>query len=230
MTTLNIGFLIFPNMTQLDMTGPYEVFVKFPHSTVHLIWRDLSPVAVGGGMRIVPTTEYGTCPPLDILCVPGGLGVNALLTDGETLDFVRAQSRAAHYVTSVCTGALVLGAAGLLKGKRATTHWMSHEFLAQFGAVPVKERVVVDGNLITGGGVTAGIDFALVLAADMLGDDEARKIQLAIEYDPKPPFDAGSPETAGTPLTEQVRTAARAGQEERRLAVGKAVLALSARL
>lgn len=230
MPLLNIGLLIFPEMTQLDMTGPYEVFVKFPGSTVHLIWKDLSPVAVGGGMRIIPTTAYGACPQLDILCVPGGLGVNALLTDSETLDFVRAQSREARYVTSVCTGALVLGAAGLLKGKRATTHWMSHDFLGQFGAIPVKERVVVDGNLVTGGGVTAGIDFALVLAAEMLGDDEARKIQLAIEYDPKPPFDAGSPETAGSSLAEQVRTAARAGQEDRRAAVGKAVLALSARL
>jgi cyclohexyl-isocyanide hydratase len=224
---MNIGFLIFPEMTQLDMTGPYEVFEKFPDSAVDLIWKDLSPVTVGGGMRILPTIAYDTCPELDILCIPGGLGVNALLNDAETLDFVRARSRAARYVTSVCTGALVLGAAGLLKGRRATTHWMSHDLLEAFGAVPVKERVVVDGNLITGGGVTAGIDFALVLAAEILGEQEAMRIQLAIEYDPKPPFDAGSPETAGAALVERVRILAKVRQDERIAEVEKAALALS---
>ncbi len=227
MPPMNIGFLIFPEMTQLDMTGPYEVFEKFPDSTVDLIWKDLSPVTVGGGMRILPTTAFDTCPQLDILCIPGGLGVNALLNDAETLDFVRARSRAARYVTSVCTGALVLGAAGLLRGRRATTHWMSHDLLEAFGAVPVKERVVVDGNVMTGGGVTAGIDFALVLAAEILGEQEAKRIQLAIEYDPKPPFDAGSPETAGAALVERVRIAAKVRQDERIAAVEKAALALS---
>ena len=223
----HIGLLIFPEMTQLDMTGPYEVFAKFPHAKVHLIWKDLAPVTADGGMRILPTTTYGACPPLDILCVPGGFGVNALLTDGETLDFVRAQSGAARYVTSVCTGALVLGAAGLLKGRRATTHWMSHDLLGRFGAVAVKEQVVVDGNVITGGGVTAGIDFALVLASEMLGEEAARKIQLAIEYNPEPPSDAGSPEAAGAALAEQLRTAARPRQAERLAAIEKAALAMS---
>lgn len=227
MPVTHIGLLIFPEMTQLDMTGPYEVFIKIPDAKVHLIWKDLAPVTADGGMRILPTTTYGACPPLDILCVPGGFGVNALLTDSETLDFVRTQSRAARYVTSVCTGALVLGAAGLLRGQRATTHWMSHDLLGEFGAVPVKERVVVDGNVITGGGVTAGIDFALVLAAEILGEEAAKTIQLAIEYDPKPPFDAGSPETAGAALVERMRTAARPRQAERLAAVEIAALALS---
>lgn len=227
MPGLNIGFLMFPEMTQLDMTGPYEVFVKFPNSKVHLIWKNLTPIAASCGMRILPTTRYDGCPPLDILCVPGGIGVNPLLTDAHTLDFVRTRSQAARYVTSVCTGALVLGAAGLLKGRRATTHWMSHDFLGKFGAIPVNERVVVDGNVVTGGGVTAGIDFALVLAAKVLGEEEAKKIQLSIEYDPKPPYDAGSPETAGASLVEQVRTAARVRQAERLAAIEKAALAIS---
>jgi len=227
MSISTIGLLIFPEMTQLDMTGPYEVFVKFPGAAVHLIWKDPEPIAAGGGMRIVPTTTFDACPPLDILCVPGGHGVDALLTDGEILDFVRAQSRSARYVTSVCTGALVLGAAGLLKGRQATTHWMSHDLLARFGAIPVNERVVVDGNIVSGGGVTAGIDFALVLAAKTLGVEAAKKIQLAIEYDPKPPFNAGSPGSAPHILVEQVRTEARARQVERLAAVEKAVLALS---
>jgi cyclohexyl-isocyanide hydratase len=223
----NIGLLIFPEMTQLDMTGPYEVFVKFPNSTVHLVWKNLKPIRAGGGMQILPTTAYDVCPPLDIVCIPGGAGINPLLTDVETLDFVRAQSHAAKYVTSVCTGALVLGAAGLLRGRRATTHWMSHSLLSKFGAIPVKERVVVDGNVVTGGGVTAGIDFALLLAAEILGEEEAKKIQLAIEYDPKPPFDAGSPETADAKLVQQVRGAAEIRQAERLAAVEKAALEIA---
>lgn len=226
MPVREIGFLVFPDMTQLDMTGPYEVFVKFPDATVHLISKTREPVAAAGGMRIVPSTTYQACPPLDLMCVPGGQGVDRLLGDGATLDFVRAQARAARYVTSVCTGALVLGAAGLLKGRRATTHWMSHDLLARFGAIPVSERVVVDGSIISGGGVTAGIDFALILAAEILGVEAARKIQLALEYDPRPPWDAGSPEGAGAALVEQVRTAAQARQAGRIAAVDHAARAL----
>ena len=214
-----IGLLIFPDITQLDMTGPYEVFIKFPDARVHLIWKTRDPVAAGGGMQILPTTTYTDCPSLDIICVPGGAGMNPLLNDAETLDFIRRQAKTAKYVTSVCTGALVLGAAGLLQGKRATTHWMSHDMLSAFGAIPVQERVVRDGNVITGGGVTAGIDFALTLAAEVAGPEAARKIQLGIEYDPAPPFDAGSPGGAGDELAGAVTSASAARQAERLAAV-----------
>ena len=165
----HIGLLLFPDITQLDMTGPYEVFIKFPDAKVHLIWKTREPVTAGGGMQIMPTTTFADCPQLDLICVPGGAGMNPLLNDAETLDFIRRQAKGARYVTSVCTGALVLGAAGLLKGKRAATHWMSREMLSAFGATPVAERVVIDGNVITGGGVTAGIDFALKVAAEAFG-------------------------------------------------------------
>lgn len=210
-----IGLLIFPDITQLDMTGPYEVFIKFPDARVHLIWKTRAPITVAGGMQIVPSTTYADCPQLDIICVPGGAGMNPLLNDAETLDFIRGQAKGAKYVTSVCTGALVLGAAGLLKGKRATTHWMSHDMLSEFGAIPVSERVVRDGNVFTGGGVTAGIDFALTLAAEELGADAAKKIQLGIEYNPAPPFDAGSPQLAGPEIADAVTAAASARQAER---------------
>ncbi|MCB1743554.1 MAG: DJ-1/PfpI family protein [Gammaproteobacteria bacterium] len=224
--SIHIGLLVFPDITQLDMTGPYEVFTKFPDARVHLLWKHTDPISVAGGMQIIPTTRFDQCPQLDVICVPGGSGMNALLEDTETLDFIRRQAAGARYVTSVCTGSLVLGAAGLLSGKRATTHWMSHDMLAELGAIPVAERVVVDGNLITGGGVTAGIDFALRLAAQMLGEAAARQIQLGIEYDPRPPFDSGHPASCDAALVEQVRTAAAARQQERAAAVGRAAARL----
>jgi len=204
----HVGLLLFPDITQLDMTGPYEVFIKFPNARVDLIWKTREPVTAGGGMQIMPTMTFADCPQLDLICVPGGAGMNALLNDAETLDFIRAQAKGARYVTSVCTGALVLGAAGLLQGKRAATHWMSREMLRAFGATPVAERVVVDGNVITGGGVTAGIDFALTVAAQAFGTELAKSIQLGIEYDPRPPFDAGSPERADAALVAKTRAAA----------------------
>lgn len=221
-----IGLLIFPDITQLDMTGPYEVFTKFPEAEVHLIWKSLGPVTAGGGMRILPTTTYADCPQLDLICVPGGAGMNPLMEDAETLAFIKRQAAGARYVTSVCTGALVLGAAGLLKGKRATTHWMSHELLSAFGATPVAERVVIDGNVITGGGVTAGIDFALKIAAEAFGEDVSKSIQLGIEYDPHPPFDAGSPRDAGPRIVEKARSSAAKRQAEREAIVRRAAAAL----
>lgn len=217
-----IGFLIFPRITQLDMTGPHEVFARMPGSEIHLVWKTLEPIVAQGGMGLVPTTTLDTCPQLDLICVPGGPGMNPLLNDEPVLDFVRRQASAARYVTAVCTGALVLGAAGLLRGRRATTHWTAHEMLAAFGAIPVKERIVIDGNLITGGGVTAGIDFALKVAAELLGEDAAKTIQLNIEYDPKPPFDAGSPERAGEAIVTRQRQAATKAQAEREVAVERA--------
>ena len=200
-----IGFLIFRDVQQLDLTGPYEILASLADTQLYLIARDLEPVKSVTGLQLLPTTTLLDCPQLDVLCVPGGKGVNALLNDDETLAFVREQAANARYVTSVCTGALVLGAAGLLRGKRATTHWGAHEFLAAFGAIPVRERVVRDGTLFTGGGVTAGIDFALTLAAELGGRAAAEAVQLGLEYSPAPPFDAGTPEGAPPSVLAHVR-------------------------
>ena len=194
--TLHIGILAFPNVQQLDLTGPYEVFASIPGAKVHLIWKDRSPLTSATGLVLTPSMTFAECPALEVLCVPGGAGINALLRDAEVLGFLRAQAARARYVSSVCTGALVLGAAGLLKGRRATTHWASHDFLAKFGAIPTHGRVVRDGNLFTAGGVTAGIDFGLTVVAELLGEAQAQTIQLGHEYAPAPPFRAGTPETA----------------------------------
>lgn len=194
--SLQIGILVFPKVQQLDATGPYEVFASIPEAKVHLVWKDLRPVASATGLVLSPTTTFAGCPALDVVCVPGGAGINALLEDAEVLAFLRAQAARARYVTSVCTGALVLGAAGLLRGRRATTHWAAHDLLAKFGAIPTQGRVVRDGNVFTAGGVTAGIDFGLTLVAELLGEARAQAIQLGHEYAPQPPFQAGTPETA----------------------------------
>ncbi len=190
------GFVTFNAITQLDFTGPLQVLHRLPDSQVHIIAADLNPVMSDCGLALVPTTTFADCPQLDLICVPGGFGVEALMADPVAIDFVRAQARLARYVTSVCTGAFVLGTAGLLKGKRATTHWAYHNLLAKTGAIPTPGRVVRDGNLFTGGGVTAGIDFALTIVAEIAGDKTAQAIQLSIEYDPAPPFDSGSPNKA----------------------------------
>ncbi len=194
--TFHIGILVFPSVQQLDLTGPYEVFASIPDAKVHLIWKDRSAITSATGLVLAPTMTFAECPALDVLCVPGGGGINALLQDAEVLGFLRAQAARARSVSSVCTGSLVLGAAGLLKGRRATTHWASHDFLAKFGAIPTHGRVVRDGNLFTAGGVTAGIDFGLTVVAELLGEAQAQAVQLAHEYAPEPPFRAGTPETA----------------------------------
>lgn len=202
---MHIGLLLFPKLTQLDLTGPFEVFAATPGATVHLLWKTKDPVQAITGMKIVPDTTLAECPQLDVICVPGGSGVAAVMEDPEVLDFLRRQAAGARYITSVCTGALVLGAAGLLKGKHATTHWGSHDFLATLGAIPTKGRVVRDGNIFTGGGVTAGIDFALTLVAEMCGPEVAQSIQLQIEYAPAPPFESGSPDTAPDSVVAMAR-------------------------
>jgi cyclohexyl-isocyanide hydratase len=223
---LTVGLLLFPDMTQLDMTGPYEVFVSLPQTTVHLIWKSLEPVTVGGGLRMLPTTTLSSCPKLDVICVPGGPGQVALMRDREVLDFLREQAETCRYVTSVCTGSLVLGAAGLLRGFRATSHWLSLDQLALLGATPVAERVVMDGNRITGGGVTSGIDFALFVAAQLLGEEIAKEVQLRIEYDPAPPFNAGSPRTADPTLVAALREKLKDRQAARRTMTAEAARAL----
>ena len=193
---LQIGFLLFPGIQQLDLTGPYDVLGSLPDVALHLLWKDLTPVTSSTGLVFTPTMTYADCPRLDVICVPGGAGVGALMEDPHTLDFLKDQAQTARYVTSVCTGSLVLGAAGLLRGRKATTHWAYHDLLAPLGAIAVQARVVRDGNLFTGGGITAGIDFALTLAAELYSEDVAQRVQLQIEYAPAPPFDAGSPQTA----------------------------------
>jgi cyclohexyl-isocyanide hydratase len=222
----DIGMLLFPEMTQLDMTGPYEVFISLPRTTVHLVWKTLEPVTAGGGLRMLPTTTFATCPKLDMICVPGGPGQVALMQDSEVLDFLRRRAETSRYVTSVCTGSLVLGAAGLLRGYRATSHWLSLDQLAVLGATPVAERIVMDRNRITGGGVTSGIDFALFVAAQLFGEDVAKEVQLRIEYDPAPPFKSGSPRTADPALVAAVREKLKDRQAARRAVTEDAARAL----
>ena len=193
---LQIGLVIFPKVTQLDLTGPVQVFSSVPGAKVHLIWKRIEPVPSDSVLALTPTITFADCPQLDVICVPGGLGTNDMIGDEEMLAFLRKQAVGAKYITSVCTGSLVLGAAGLLKGYRATTHWTAMDLLAQFGATPEKTRVCVDRNRITGGGVTAGIDFALTLVSIMVGRPTAEMIQLGLEYNPAPPFNSGSPDTA----------------------------------
>ena len=204
-STLHIGFLLFPNVTQLDLTGPAQVLSRVPNAKVHLLWKDLQPVVTDVGFSILPTTTFEECPPLTVLCVPGGFGIADQLTDTETLDFLRRQGKEADYVTSVCNGALVLGAAGLLWGYQSACHWLWRKYLPRFGAEPVAARIVHDRNRISGGGVTAGIDFALALAAELAGVELAKTLQLAFEYDPSPPFNCGSPEKAGSELVSRLR-------------------------
>lgn len=225
---ISVGLLLFPRLTQLDLTGPFEVFSRTPGVTVHLIWKSLDPVTSDSGMSITPTATFADAPPLDIICVPGGPGVAELMEDDETLAFLRQCAENADYVTSVCTGSLVLGAAGLLTGKRATCHWMSRDLLPQFGAEAVDARIVRDGNTITGGGVTAGIDFALSIVESLRGRAVAEETQLAIEYDPEPPFQSGSPRTADPALVEDVRQRGATRQQERLEIAQRAAAKLSA--
>jgi cyclohexyl-isocyanide hydratase len=202
---LQIGVVIFPRVTQLDLTGPVQVFSAVPGAKVHLIWKRIEPVASDSVLTLTPTMTFADCPQLDVICVPGGFGTDDMVNDEEMLAFLRKQAVGAKYITSVCTGSLVLGAAGLLKGYRATTHWSAIDHLAPFGATPTKTRVCVDRNRLTGGGVTAGIDFALTLVSIMLDRQTAEAIQLGIEYNPAPPFNAGSPDTAPAEIVAMVR-------------------------
>ena len=202
--TIQIGILLYPNVTQLDATGPAQVLSRVPGAKMHMIWKTRDPVPTDAGFSIVPTTTFADCPQLDVVCVPGGGGQVELMVDPETLDFLRKQAAKARYVTSVCTGSLILGAAGLLKGYKSACHWAWRDMLKDFGATPVAERVVRDRNRISGGGVTAGIDFGLTVAAELAGEEVAKSIQLVLEYDPQPPFDAGSPEKAGPERVKRI--------------------------
>lgn len=202
---MQISFLLFPQVTQLDLTGPAQVLSRMPGAAIELVAKSLDPVPTDAGFPLLPTATFATAAQPDLLCVPGGFGVTDAMEDAATIAWLRQAAEGAQWVTSVCTGALVLGAAGLLSGYRATTHWAGHEWLAAFDAIPVKERVVFDRNRVTGGGVTAGIDFGLALVAAIEGDDYARFVQLSLEYDPAPPFDAGSPDKASANTLERYR-------------------------
>ena len=223
---LRSGLLLFPNLTQLDLTGPYEVLARLPEAETLLLAKSLDPVRSEHGLTILPQVALADCPALDLVLVPGGPGINPLLEDAELLDFLRRAAAAARWVVGICTGSLVLGAAGLLRGRRAATHWQSREFLPAFGAQPVLERVVVDGKFFTGGGVTAGIDVALAVAAEIAGRETAEAIQLAIEYDPAPPFAAGAPEAAAPAVLARVSAQAEARQRDRASRVARAAAAL----
>lgn len=224
---MQINMLLFPDMTQLDMTGPFEVLTRGPGYQVDLVAADLNPVHCRGGLSILPSAMRETAPPADILVIPGGQGTTALMADALWLAFIRQQAAQARAVMAVCTGSLVLGAAGLLQGKTASTHWQSRDLLAAFGAAPSDQRVSIDGNLYTAGGVTAGIDIALRLIAALEGPEIAQRIQLQIEYDPQPPFDAGAPDKADPDILSAALKAGEAAARNRRSAVNAAAAKLS---
>ncbi|WP_374132322.1 DJ-1/PfpI family protein [Sphingomonas sp. 28-62-20] len=223
---IHIAFLLFPDVTQLDLTGPAQVLSRLGNVTIDLVAGNRDPVMTDAGFALLPTASFADARACDILCVPGGFGTADAVEDAATLDWVRQAASGAAWITSVCTGSLILGAAGLLQGYRATTHWASHHMLARFGAIPVQERIVFDRNRVTGGGVTAGIDFALALTAAIRGEDHARLVQLSLEYDPAPPFAAGSPTGAGSEILAryQAITKGRRTNSDQRMAADAARL------
>jgi cyclohexyl-isocyanide hydratase len=230
LTMTTIAILLYPNVTQLDLTGPYEVLCRCPDVQVHLVWKDREPVFTEHGMVLMPTATFDDLPQADVLCVPGGYGINELLLDEVTLRYVWQVAQSARFVTAVCTGSLVLGAAGLLQGVGATTHWASTHLLAEFGAIHTAGRVVRDGRFITGGGVTAGIDFSLELVAALHGPTVAQAIQLAIEYNPAPPFNAGHPDVAPPDVLHHIQQRIAAKQGERLALVKQAASRVAQRI
>lgn len=206
-----VGLVIYPGMTALDIVGPQTVFNALPGITLHRIWKALDPIEADDGMVIVPDTTFADCPPLDVLCIGGGMKQMAIIDDLEVLGFLKKQGSTAQFITSVCGGSIFLAKAGLLEGYRAATHWMMREELAKLGVEVGTERVVIDRNRISGGGVTAGIDFGLTIAKLLRGEEVAKIVQLSIEYNPDPPFDVGSPEKAGPELVQKMMAFA-AGQ------------------
>src|SRR5688572_16287943 len=213
---LQIAMLLFQRLTQLDFTGPHEVLARIPGAQVHAVAKSRDPIVAETGLVLLPSTTFAELPRADVLFVPGGVGQIEACEDTATIDWLRAVAADARYVTSACTGALLLGCAGLLRGYRATTHWAFHDLLAICGATPVEDRVVVDRNRITGGGITAGIDAALTIAAELAGREVAEAIQLELEYNPAPPFAAGHPSVARPELVERARAKTAARLDQRR--------------
>lgn len=198
MNQIQVGFLIYPGVIQLDVMGAYQVLAFPPDTQLHLIWKTLDPIISNEGLTLFPTITLSDCPPLDVICVPGGgMGQVDMMKDAETLNFLKQRSTTAQYVTSVCTGSMILAAAGLLQGYKATCHWAFRDQLAMLAVEVVPQRVVIDRNRVTGAGVTSGIDFGLTLLGLLCGEEVAKMAQLMMEYAPKPPFNAGTPETAG---------------------------------
>lgn len=232
MSDFDTGFVIFPGITQLDFTGPFEVLSRlatppaqgvpsiFSQVRTHVVAKSMAPVTSDRGLAILPTCTFETCPSLDLICIPGGAGVADALLDTATIAFIASQAASAKYVTSVCMGAFLLGAAGLLKGRHATTHWAYTDLLPLVGALHRKSRVVRDGNVFTAGGVSAGIDFGLTVAAEVAGPDVAKAIQLAIEYDPAPEFDSGHPDKAEAATIALMLARNAAGRDGIRAALG----------
>ncbi len=213
---LRTGVILFPELTELDATAPYEVLARAPELEVLTIAKRKGPVKSEFGLSLLADTDFASAPQLDILCVPGGSGILDAARDAETISFLQAQGETASWITSVCTGSLLLGAAGLLKGYRATTHWLSLDLLPLVGPIPVKQRVVMDRNRITGGGITAGIDFALFLVAEVAGRERAEAIALMMEYNPAPPVASGNPDLADPAVVAEVRAARADLQDQRR--------------
>lgn len=219
-----IGMVLFPNLTQLDLTGPYEVFGRLPSTQVLLIAESLEPVKSDNGLLLTPGATFETSPQVDLLFVPGGRGIFEAMQNKKLINFLQEQAVQAKYITSVCTGSLVLAAAGLLNGYKATTHWLSLHLLRMFNVDVIEERVVTDRNRITGGGVTAGIDFGLFVVAKLFGEDAAKETQLMMEYNPAPPFNAGSPKTAEKEIVDRVIATRKDIQKEREELIKKLFL------
>ena len=225
---IEIGIVFYPGMTQLDVTGPFEVLARLPNARVHLLWKRIEPVISDVGLAVMPTTTFADCPDLDVFCVGGGPGMVPFMDDDEFISFVREKGGSARYVTSVCAGCLFLGAAGLLKGYKSAGHWLMRHMLTSFGATPIDARLVVDRNRISGGGVTAGVDFGFLVASEICGEDVAKRLQLLLEYQPDPPFDI-TVQNAPSELLMEIRSSSASWVRLRQEAVDKAADKLSAR-
>jgi cyclohexyl-isocyanide hydratase len=225
--TLRAGMLLFPGMTQLDLTGPFEVLARLPGCRVEIVAKARGPVRTDKGLVLDADADFTSAPQYDVLAIPGGPGTDDAILDRDTVEFVQRQALGARYIFGICTGSLLLGAAGLLRGRRSGGHWQARDLLSQFGAIVSDERMTVDGNIYTSGGVTAGIDMAIRVAAEIAGEDAAKQIQLQIEYDPEPPFRAGTPFVAPQEIVERARAATQERRHIREAAVMKAAAALN---
>jgi len=225
---MKVNIILFNALTQLDLTGPFEVLARVPGVHVELVGKSADPVRSDRGLTLIPTTTIANAPPCDLLVVPGGPGTDDAILDAEWVNFTRRQAQSAKYIFGICTGSLLLGAAGLLRGRRSTCHWQAIDFLPAFGAIVTRERMCVDGNIFTAGGVTSGIDMALKVVAMLMGEEAAKQIQLQIEYDPKPPFPGGTPLTSEPSVVEKCLAATQARRALRASAVGEAALRMPA--
>jgi cyclohexyl-isocyanide hydratase len=223
---LIIGMLLFPGMTQLDLTGPFEVLARLPGCRVEIVAKQAGPIVTDKGLVITAERDFASAPQYDLIAVPGGPGTDEAILDPQTVSFVRNQAAGARFILGICTGSLLLGAAGLLEGRRSGGHWQARDLLTQFGAIVSDDRMTVDGNIYTAGGVTSGIDIALRVAAVIAGDEFAQQLQLQIEYDPEPPFKAGTPFVAPRAIVERALHATKGRREIRENAVAQAAAAL----